>query len=151
MGQSRWCKTAPTRNCLKSRYTSLDSLLCFHCCRTREEIVRTLPGAGRSLPHHANLILIKEDYDSEKPSPFHNFQNLQEYRVQMGLPNPDAKYSFSWRKNQDGTYICQSSTSRNYERHDEVTMNGLTTIEVFESNERTKYTPEDNMERLDLA
>lgn len=30
-------------------------------------------------------------------------------------------------------------------------MDGLTTIEVFESSERTKYTPEDNMERLDLA
>jgi len=69
----------------------------------------------------------------------------------MELPNPDAKYSFSWRKNQDGTCICQSSTSRNYERNDEVTMDGLTTIEVFESSERTKYTPEDNMERLDLA
>lgn len=136
---------------MKSRYTRLDSLLCFHCCQTREKIVRTLPGAGRSLPYHANLILIQGDHESEKPSPFHNFQDLQEYRVQMELPNPDAKYSFSWRKNQDGTYICQSPTSRNYERNDEVTMDGLTTIEVFESSERTKYTPEDNMERLDLA
>jgi len=136
---------------LKSRYTRLGSLPCCHCCQTGEKVVRTLPGAGHSLPHHTNLILIKADHESEKPSPFHNFQNLQEYQVQMGLPNPDAKYSFPWRKNKDGTYICQPSTSRNHERNNEVTTTGLTTNEVFESSERTKCTPEDNMERLDLA
>jgi len=71
-----------------------------------------------------------EDDESGKPSSFHKIQNLPEYRVQTGLPNPDAKYSFSWKKDKDGTYIYQSSTNRNHERDDEVTMNGLTLIEV---------------------